>query len=70
MWLMYMNSIFPMANGFELSGRGIPDRHLFYPLLSYNFVMKSRSIPGPFQRIVRPHWCIVSGHGLQFILRT
>jgi hypothetical protein len=40
-------------NGFELSGRGIPDRYLFYPLTSYNFAMKSRSIPGPFQRIVR-----------------
>jgi hypothetical protein len=39
-------------NGFELSGRGTPDRYLFYPLLSYNFASKSRSIPGPFQRMV------------------
>jgi hypothetical protein len=39
-------------NGFELSGRGMPDRYLFYPPTSYNFAMKSRSIPGPFQRKV------------------
>ncbi len=40
-------------NGCELSGRGIPDRHLLYPLTSYNFDSRSRSIPGPFQRVVR-----------------
>jgi hypothetical protein len=37
-------------NSLELSGRGNPDRYLFYQLTSYNFVIKSRSIPGPFQR--------------------
>ncbi len=37
-------------NGFELSGRGTPERYLVSPLLSYNFISKSRSIPGPFQR--------------------
>jgi len=40
-------------NGFELSGRGPPDRNLFYQLQSYNFDSKSRSIPGPLQRMVR-----------------
>jgi hypothetical protein len=38
-------------NGFELSGRGMPDRYLFFLLLSYNLVSKTRNIPGPFQRI-------------------
>jgi hypothetical protein len=38
------------------SGRGMSDRYLFSPLTSNNFISKSRSIPGPFQRIVRPHW--------------
>jgi hypothetical protein len=32
-------------NGLELSGRGIPDRYLFYTLTSYNIAMKSRSTP-------------------------
>ncbi len=40
-----------LPNGFELSGRGIPDRNLFYTLKSYNFVSKSRSIPGLLQRV-------------------
>ncbi len=40
------------ANSLELSGQGTPDRHLFYLHLSYNFAAKSRSIPGPFQRVV------------------
>ena len=51
------------ANGFELSGRGTPDRQLFYPLTSYNIASKSRSIPGPFQRVdymkalhLKLHW--------------
>lgn len=42
-----------LHNGFELSGRGMPDRYLFTTLISYNFASKSRSIHGPFQRGVR-----------------
>ena len=39
-------------NGFELSGRGIPDCFLFFcTRISYNQASKSCSIPGPFQRI-------------------
>ena len=30
----------------------MPDRYLFYVLLSYNFAIKNRRIPGPLQRIV------------------
>jgi len=49
-----MTDIYPSYthNGFELSGWGIPDRHLFSPYQSHNFASKSRSIPGPFQRMV------------------
>jgi hypothetical protein len=46
------------ASGFELSGRGIPDRNNFYPLTSYNFASISRSIPGPFQRMVGHRFCM------------
>jgi hypothetical protein len=41
-----------LPNGFELSGRGLHLRYVFYPPTSYNFAMKTHSIPGPFQRIV------------------
>jgi hypothetical protein len=40
-------------NSLELSGRGNPDLKLFYLLTSYNYATNSRSIPGPFQRMVR-----------------
>jgi hypothetical protein len=50
--LQEMPSFAWRTNGFELSGRGIPDRYLFYPTTSYKFASKSRSTPGPFQRIV------------------
>ena len=40
-------------NGFELSGRGILDLYLFFPLISYNFATNPRRIPVPLQRVVR-----------------
>jgi len=41
-----------LHNGLELSGRGMTNRCHLFPLLSYNLVIKSRCIPGPFQRMV------------------
>ena len=67
-WLFILNPykrtlrVMMLANGFELSGRGTPDRYLFYPPLSYNLAFKSRRIPGPLQRIVRQRKGIGSGH--------
>ena len=51
--LVHSPSTSAVPNGFELSGRGIPDCYLFYYLTSYNYAFVFRRIPGPLQRMVR-----------------